>query len=125
MKDKRNLSSPTLHEQGDEKPLVCPICNHEVIPENASESDDQDAIRLCEHAVLQHLWGGHDPDETTPEISAWWDSMETRRVELDDDCDAPETIYRECPYIDHLVEHTMCSPLKDFTASFGFRKIKL
>jgi hypothetical protein len=115
-----NISVPLLNEQGDETPLVCPICQHEVIPANASEAEDA-AISTCKHVVLQHLWDC-DPDISVPEIAAWWKSMEAKRVELEDADVRPETIYRECPCIDYLIEHTMWSPGREFKATFGFNK---
>jgi hypothetical protein len=117
---KSNIPDPPLREQGDEIPLVCPICQHEVIPANASEAEDA-VISTCKHVVLQHLWGC-DPDISIPEITAWWKSMEAKKLKLEEAGDSPETIYRECPCIDYLIEHTMWSPGRDFTATFGFNK---
>lgn len=115
-----NSSVPSFKEQGDEIPLVCPVCRHEVIPANASEAEDA-AISTCKHVVLQHLWG-FDPDISTPDVRAWWESMAARRLKLEEGDGEPETLYRECPCLDHVVEYRMWwSPGTNRTATFGFK----
>jgi hypothetical protein len=119
MATQNSIKGLSFKEQGDDIPLVCPICRHEVMPANVSEAEDAE-ISVCKHVILQHLWGG-DPDISIPEITAWWKSLEAKRVELEEADVRPETLYRECPHIDYLVEHATWSPGRDFTASFGFK----
>ena len=114
---------PKLKKQGDDEPLLCPICQHVVIPADASESDDPDAIKPCEHVVLQHLWG-YDPDEIDYAIKKWWDFVTAEREQLEEKGESQETIYRQCPHIEYLIEHMSAEagPMSEFVASFGFRK---
>ena len=113
---------PHFTQQTDSEPLLCPICRHEVIPVDASESDDPDAIQPCEHVVLQHLWG-EDPDRMDPAIRKWWDSVSAKREQLEEARESQEVIYRECPLLEYLVEHVTAGagPMPEFVASFGFR----
>ena len=113
--------TPQLNHQSDDEPLLCPICQHEVIPADASESDDPDAIKPCAHVVLQHLWG-YDPDLTDPAIQKWWDSVTAEREQLEEKGESQETIYRQCPHIEYLIEHMSAGPMLEFVASFGFRE---
>ena len=114
-------NTPTLQQQTDAEPLLCPFCQQEVVPADSSESDDPDAIKICEHVVLQHLWG-YDPEKIDPLIKKWWDSESEKRSILEDNDESEETIYRECPYIEFLFERITdeAGPMPQFVASFGF-----
>ena len=113
---------PHFTQQTDSEPLLCPICQHEILPAESSESDDPDAIKPCEHVVLMQPWG-YEQDDVDPAIRKWWDSVSAKREQLEEARESQEVIYRECPLLEYLVEHVTAGagPMPEFVASFGFR----
>jgi hypothetical protein len=101
--------------------VICPYCKTIVIPADAAEAETE-VINPCKHVVLQHLWGSDDADIHSAEIKSWRIEA-SKRHDYDE---ASEAIYRVCPFIDYLIEHTLVGggPCPDFTVSIGFRRMK-
>jgi len=99
--------------------LKCPFCGTVIVPVDAAV----DVLGECSHLVLQHLWG-YEADTQHPLVEEWWETQDTERNKLHEECEFEETLYRKCPVIDQLVEHEMTGggPEPTFRASFGFCK---
>jgi hypothetical protein len=105
-----------------EEAVVCPYCKKEILPSDEDMSDETagDAYKPCEHVVLDYYWGCSDIENE--DIKSWWNANENRREELEEECESPETIFRTCPFIDHLIEYTSGGGLEaKITITFGFR----